>query len=129
MKMSEQKAKPGMTGHARGLWAEAAAVLLLRVKGYQILARRYKTRWGEVDIVARRGDLLVFVEVKARARLETALDSVTPQARGRIANAARQFLADHPALCNLAVRFDVVAVPGKGLPVHTCDAWQCEGEW
>lgn len=117
------------TNHARGLWAEALAALYLRVKGYRILARRYKTRWGEVDIVARRGDLLAFVEVKSRATLGTALDSVTPPSRRRIADAARQFLADHPDLSCLMVRFDVVAVPQGGMPVHTCDAWQCEGEW
>lgn len=115
--------------YRKGLLAEAACEAFLRVKGYQILARRYKTRVGEVDIVARQGEVLVFVEVKARRNLCDALEAVSPKAQARIANAARMFLAENQNMAHLMVRFDVMAVTRFGIPAHTCDAWQCEGEW
>ncbi len=115
--------------YKKGLWAEAACEAFLRVKGYSILARRYKTPVGEVDIVARQGETLVFVEVKARKKLSDALEAVSPKTRQRIANAARHFLSEHGDLSHLMVRFDVMAVTSFGLPTHYCDAWQCEGDW
>lgn len=118
-----------VTSYRKGLWAEAACEAFLRLKGYQILARRYKTPQGEVDIVARQGDILVFVEVKARKTLTDALEAVSPKARGRITRAARSFMAEQDPDGRLMARFDVMAVTRFGLPSHTCDAWQCEGEW
>jgi Uncharacterised protein family UPF0102 len=56
--------------HGLGIRAERVAVGLLRLKGYRILARRYQVREGEIDIVARRGDTVAFVEVKVRPSLE-----------------------------------------------------------
>ena len=71
-----------------GLSAESRAAALLVAKGFRILARRWKSPLGELDIVARRRALLVFVEVKARERLDDAAWSVTPRQRARIAGAA-----------------------------------------
>ena len=62
-----------------GLSAEARAAALLMAKGYRILARRFKTPYGEIDIVAQRRKLVAFVEVKARARLDDAAYAVTPR--------------------------------------------------
>ena len=79
-----------------GLKAESLAALLLRLKGYSILARRYAVSGGEIDIIARRGGSIAFVEVKARADLDMAADSITAAKRRRIARGARVWLARNP---------------------------------
>ena len=82
--------------HRLGHVAEWRAVWRLRLAGYSILARRYKTKLGEIDIVARRGGILAFVEVKARADIPTAADALGGRQFGRVARAASLFLARHP---------------------------------
>src|SRR6202158_3035447 len=79
-----------------GLSADRQAAALLFAKGYRVVARRLRTGVGEVDIVARRGDLLVFVEVKARERLDDAAEAVTPRQQRRIIVAAEAWLAKNP---------------------------------
>src|SRR5438045_9246674 len=81
---------------ALGLSAESRAAALLIAKGFRILARRFRSPVGEIDIVARRRHLLIFVEVKARERLDDAAWSVTERQRARIVAAAEAWLADHP---------------------------------
>src|SRR5262249_45878392 len=76
-----------------GLSAESRAAALLLAKGYRVVARRYRTHVGEVDIVARRGNVLVFVEVKARDRLDDAAEAVTERQQRRIIAAAEAWLA------------------------------------
>lgn len=117
----------GARNHRAGLRAEALAVLLLRLKGYGILARRYRTPAGEIDIVARRLGRLAFVEVKTRGEAAAALESVTLRARGRIRRSAEHFLAAHPGLDGLRMGFDVVIVVPPGLPRHLRDAWRDGG--
>src|ERR1041384_3668442 len=79
-----------------GLSAESRAAAYLIAKGYRIVARRFRTPVGEIDIVARRRGVLVFVEVKARATLDDAAYSVLPRQRRRVAEAAGAWLAAHP---------------------------------
>src|SRR5437868_1086111 len=79
-----------------GLGAESRAAAYLIAKGYRILARRFRTPVGEIDIVARRRDVLVFVEVKARAKLDDAAEAVTDRGKRRITAAAEAWLASHP---------------------------------
>ena len=106
-----------------GLSAESRAALLLIAKAHRILARRWKTPFGEVDIVARRRNELVFVEVKAREHLDDAAEAVTPRNRQRILAAAELWLASHPADVHCAIRFDVILIaPGK-LPRHIANAF------
>jgi putative endonuclease len=101
-----------------GLSAESRAAAWLVAKGYRILARRWKSPVGELDIVARRRQLLVFVEVKARATLDDAAEAVLPRQRQRIVAAAEAWLATYPDPKILDMRFDAVLVaPGK-LPRH-----------
>src|SRR5690606_19315098 len=89
-----------------GLSAESRAAAYLVAKGYRILARRWKCPAGEIDIVARRRQLLVFVEVKARASLDAAAESVVPRQRQRIAAAAEAWLATYPDPKIVDMRFD-----------------------
>jgi putative endonuclease len=112
---------------ARGLSAESRAALLLIAKGYRIAARRWKTPVGEIDIVARRRNLLVFVEVKARAGFDEAAFAVTPHQRRRILAAARAWLARHPDDATRAMRFDAVLVVPWRLPRHVPGAFDEDG--
>jgi putative endonuclease len=106
-----------------GLSAESRAALLLIAKAYRIVARRWKTPFGEIDIVARRRRELVFVEVKARERLDDAAEAVTERTRQRIVAAAQMWLAHRPQDAQCAIRFDVILVaPGK-LPRHIANAF------
>ena len=92
--------------------------------GYRIVARRYRTKVGEIDLVARRGGVLAFVEVKRRARLADGLEAVTARSQVRIRRAAELFLQRHPALAPLALRFDVVIITPWAWPRHVVDAWR-----
>jgi putative endonuclease len=106
-----------------GLSAESRATVLLIAKGYRILARRFKTPAGEIDIVARRRGVLVFVEVKARERADEAAEAVTGRGKQRIAAAAALWLARNPTDAERAIRFDVILVtPGK-IPQHIANAF------
>ena len=97
--------------------------MFLIAKGYRIAARRWRSPFGEVDIIARRGRSLVFVEVKARELLDDAAESVTPRQRQRIIGAAEAWLAGHPndAMCD--IRFDAVLVAPRRMPQHIAGAF------
>jgi len=101
-----------------GLSAESRAAALLIAKGFRILARRFRSPVGEIDIVARRSHLLVFVEVKARERLDDAAWSVTERQRARIIAAAEAWLADHPDPSIQDIRFDAMLVAPGRMPQH-----------
>ena len=108
----------------RGRLAEWGAALALRLKGYRILARRFRASGGEADLVAARAGGLVFVEVKARATRAAALAAVTPRQCRRVEQAARAFVAANPTWVDRPIRFDVIAMlPGRW-PVHVRDAWR-----
>lgn len=100
------------------------AALLLRLKGYRILATRLKTPAGEIDMVARRGRALAIIEVKARADATAAAEALQPRQLKRLERAAAHFLGRNPALAGLDLRFDVVLVTPLRLPRHMKDAWR-----
>ena len=107
-----------------GLSAESRAAVLLVAKGFRIIARRWRSPVGEIDIVARRRSLLVFVEVKARNDLDDAAESVTVRQRSRIAAAAEAWLATYPDPSVTEMRFDAILVaPGK-MPRHIQAAFE-----
>lgn len=97
---------------------ETFAAWALRLKGFRILARRFKTPAGEIDLIARRGDLVAIVEVKARPTLTGAMDAVTPAALRRIEAAADIWLSRQPDHARLSMRFDMVAILPRRWPVH-----------
>nr|WP_246408307.1 YraN family protein [Parvularcula dongshanensis] len=99
------------------------AALLLRAKGYRILARRWRCAAGEIDLVARRGRTVAFVEVKARPTRTAALLALTAQGRRRIERAATAYQATRLRDLGLPVRFDLVSV-ANGLPRHHPDHWR-----
>src|SRR3954452_24793291 len=101
-----------------GISAETRAVAWLTAKGYRILARRFRSPYGEIDIVARRRNLIAFVEVKARTSIDEAAWAVTPRQQQRICNAAQAWLADHPEHAECELRFDAMLIAPKRLPRH-----------
>jgi putative endonuclease len=101
-----------------GLSAESRAAALLMAKGYRILAKRFKTPHGEIDLVAKKRNLLVFVEVKARASLDDAAYAVTPRQQARIIDAAQAWLMAHPEHAEFDLRFDAMLIAPRRLPRH-----------
>ena len=88
------------------------------LKGFRIIARRYRTKLGEIDLIARRGDLVLIVEVKVRATLIEAMDAIARQSERRIEAAADLWLSRQPDYGRLSIRFDMVAVLPRRWPVH-----------
>ncbi len=95
-----------------GRRAETLAAWAYRLKGFEIMDRRYKAAGGEIDLVARKGPLLVFIEVKRRAAMDEALFAVTYKNRRRMEQAVKSWLARHSRLAQSDVRFDIAAVAG-----------------
>jgi putative endonuclease len=127
--MSERSFRSGQKAgrqqaERQGRWAEALCVLRLRLSGYRIVARRLRTPMGEIDLIARRGKVLAFIEVKARAEPDAALFAVTPRQSARIERAALSFVARHPALATLDMRYDIMVVLPRRWPRHLPDAWR-----
>ncbi len=104
-----------------GLRAETLAVLLLRLKGWQILARRFNVPGGEVDIIARRGDTIIFVEVKARATPEAALAAIDGVKRRRLRLAAGRWLIGKDWALACVLRCDAILVMPRRWPQHVLD--------
>jgi len=103
-----------------GRAGEAQAARFLEAQGYVLLARNWRTRAGELDIVAQEGDALVFVEVKARRSLLRGLgeESIDARKRQQLARLAEQFLAAHPELVFHQCRFDVVVIDYTQRPMQ-----------
>lgn len=100
-----------MNSDQKGHLAELIARMYLRIKGYKILHQRYKTKSGEVDIIARKAGILSFVEVKKRKTTDDGLYAVHPNAMIRIRRASEHYILHHQKTAqNLQPRFDVIAI-------------------
>lgn len=106
-----------------GLSAESRAAAFLIAKGYRILAKRFRTPHGEIDLVAKKRNLLAFIEVKARASLDEAAYAVTPRQQARIINAAQGWLVAHPEHAEFDLRFDAILIAPRHLPRHLLAAF------
>lgn len=108
------------------MFAERVAILVLRLKFYSILSRRYTIRGGEIDIVARRGDTIAFVEVKIRPSLDEARIAITPAKRRRFSRAASVWLAANPYAAGMTLRGDAVFIAPWRWPRHIQAAIELE---
>jgi putative endonuclease len=121
-----------MSRQQLGILGENIAVEELTRRGYAILERRYRTRYGEIDIVAEEQGTLVFVEVKARENVTfgTAVEAVTPAKQRKVASRAVEYLA-RKHVTDRQCRFDVVAIDFAGTPDQTiavyADAFDASG--
>ncbi|MBT3395830.1 MAG: YraN family protein [Alphaproteobacteria bacterium] len=121
---------PGNTKRRRaeeaGRRAEDFCAWVLRLKGYRIVAKRSRQPGGEIDLIAQRGGVLVFIEVKARANTRDAMESISKRQQSRIIRAAESFVANNAhfaGLADLTLRFDVMLVAPRRWPVHIPNAW------
>ena len=109
---------------ALGISAESRAAAYLVSRGHRIIARRFRTPVGEIDIIASRRNMILFVEVKARATLDDAAYAITPQQQRRIVAAAEYFLANYPVDPKTAMRFDALLVAPGAAPRHLMSAFE-----
>jgi len=122
-KNDTSKAEQKKAHEKRGRRAEFWAAIYLRCKGYRILERRFKSRGGEIDIIAYKNNLIAIVEVKARSNLDVARESVTRSSRKRIESAARHYLNLHPQSYQMELRYDAIFIlPGWRI-IHEPAFW------
>ena len=121
--MTVPSSKDRRRAYRKGHLAEWIAALWLLVHGNRIVGRRYKTRNGEVDLIARKGDLIIFVEVKARSQVDQALNAVSATSMKRISDAGEYWISQQRDYSKLSWRFDIVAVLPWQFPKHFKDVW------
>lgn len=109
--------------YQKGTRAESLATFLLRLKGYRILEKRFKTPLGEIDLIAKKGKTVVFIEVKRRGTLEEGFYAIRLPQQKRIERAALLYLQRRKKFQHLGIRFDVmVMMPWR--VKHLKNAWQ-----
>ena len=116
------------SNYRAGHFAEKIALLWLLCKGYRPLHLNYVTGRGtgagEVDLIVKRGQKLVFVEVKKRQNLTTSAEAITHKNQRRVARTAEAFLQQNPCYENYAIRFDAILFNTGLIPHHIKDAWR-----
>lgn len=119
----------GQAAYARGVAAEEAACAALVADGWTILARRLRTKAGEVDAVAEKAGILAVVEVKSRPTLAEAAIALTVRQQARLIGACEIILGDHPDWGANGVRFDILVVNPAGLVRRIADAFRSDDHW
>lgn len=112
------------TAYRRGLQGESVALAFLKQSGYDILRQRYKTPYGEIDVVAQLGQMIVCVEVKTRRTLSASLHAVQHKQQERIMNAYLYFIQSCPQYADYSVRFDVIVCAPNTKPIHLQHAFE-----
>lgn len=113
------------TNHSAGLQAEELAAEHLRQDGFEICVMRHKCKHGEIDIVAQKESLLIFVEVKKRKNFG-ADDPISATQKQRIIKAALHYLSDNPEKNELDMRFDSILIDSASTLNHITDTWRIE---
>ena len=120
---SKPKSSKRVAAQLGGHRGEALAAWFLRLQFYRIVAQRYKTPVGEIDLIAQRFGTTVFVEVKARSRKSGYAEALEAVNTSRIVRAAQYWLAKHPAMAETPFRFDVIFVAPRSWPRHVINAF------
>lgn len=123
---------PKITSHEKGMRAEDIAADFLQSQKFEILERRYKTKFGEIDLIAKSKaveETLCFIEVKTRKTVKDGLESITHRAQQRIQQSALYYLSQYPERNEMPMRFDVIVISqgmdGKFEITHLDNAWAC----
>lgn len=124
--MKTDRAETRRRRERSGRNAENAAALWLQLKGYRVLDRRARTPACEIDLVVRKGRMLVFVEVKSRRTIAAAREAVTPELRRRLEQAANIWAGRRRDAQSLNWRFDMMLLAPGRLPLHVRDAWRAQ---
>lgn len=111
-----------------GIQGESLAIAFLTINNYEILKKRYRTPYGEIDIIARSGNMIVCVEVKTRRTLNASLHAIGHQQRKRIMNAYLYFIQRYPTYVADPVRFDVIVCAPNIKPLHIQHAFEFTNE-
>lgn len=111
------------TGYQKGLMAELKAHAFLRLQGFEVLTKRFKTSVGEIDLVAKKGNLVIFVEVKLRKSRDIAAESIHIRNQQRVRRAAELYLQKYPEYNNCDLRFDALVMAPGAWPDHITDAF------
>src|ERR1035437_74939 len=111
------------TGYQKGLLAEFKAKSYLRFKGYYILEERFRTSVGEIDLIVKKDNMVVFVEVKLRKTLEAAAEAIHAKNQSRVRRAAELYLQKHPEYTGCELRFDALVMAPGAWPQHIPDAF------
>ena len=107
-----------------GILSEYFAVLILLLKGYQIIRHRYKSNAGEIDLIAKKGGIIIFIEVKARNNIDNIHEVITEHQKNRITRSASVFVAQNSRLSQFNMRFDVILIAPRTLFFkHITNAW------
>ena len=109
-----------------GIRAEWAALALLTLTGYRVLARNFMAPGGEIDLIAQRGQTIAFIEVKARPDMDQALIAITEQKRRRITRAAQVWLWQNRWAATYALRGDAVFIAPRCWPRHVPAAFELD---
>ncbi|MGH1457144.1 MAG: YraN family protein [Alphaproteobacteria bacterium] len=117
------------TNHARGVEAESLAQEYLEGKGFSVIKTRYKTKFGEIDLIVKQDDVLCFVEVKARSNKASALESVTFRSQKRIERSALFFLSEFPEYIDFGMQFDVITITPPFHVTHLENAWEARSSY
>ena len=121
--MADRNADQRRKALRRGYLSEYLAALSLMLRGYRILAMRYRVKAGEIDIIARKGDLVSFIEVKARATTIDSVFAVSGLTQSRIRNASLHWLQTRKDAGRLSYSYDIIAVRPWRWPEHFRDAF------
>lgn len=124
---SKPRSNARVAAEGYGHRGEALAALYLNAKLYRIVARRVKTPLGEIDLIARRFGVTVFVEVKTRGRAETETEALMSVNQRRIVRASEHYVARHPYLAQTPLRFDVIFLARGKWPRHIVNAFDATG--
>jgi len=116
LRYKQKKKKQGGRNYRYGIVAEWVCVAVLLLKFYKILARRYKTDWGEVDIIAYKNNTVIAVEVKARQSLFDAKISVTEKQINRVQKALKVFISNNREFCKCKRRVDTMFMVPRKIP-------------
>jgi putative endonuclease len=111
-----------------GRWAEGWAAFVLQLKGYAILGRRVQTPAGEIDLIAQRGDVLAFIEVKMRQQTSDPSELLRPRQTAHIVRAATGWTASRDWTQHFTWRYDLIVVTKWRWPNHVRDAWRPQEE-
>lgn len=120
MPNSSKRTKAEHFGRKGEFWAK----IFLSLKGFRVIDQRFKARGGEIDLIAKRGEMLVFVEVKARRKQEHLGEAFEAVRKDRIISAAQYWLSQNPQYQTRTIRFDVIGLAPLFWPVHIVDAFQ-----
>lgn len=107
-----------------GILAEKIAAVFLCLKGYKILEKRYKNHFGEIDLIAKKACVIIFVEVKARKTKATIEEVLRPSQLKRIKRSAELFIAQNPQFHNYDLRFDFIEIGKNFWPKHQKNFWE-----